>query len=211
MRRCFSLGSVALGGTLLALVAVSCGHAISIPDFRTLGPQNTGDAGPGETYDVLIEELPPVDADAGEDDAGTVGVVVGTGICPVKSVPNEPTLPGTKWQRDPAVDTLLSNMSAADKILQMYGVPDPPDRGGNAYGNIEQSQDVTDLSSGQTLRGLKYRDAGRGVNLDARQPNNRPTQGHDFSTAKAALSRETWSPDGARTANRWLLGNLVRW
>ncbi len=28
--------------------------------------------------------------------------------------------------------------------------------------------------------------------------------------SKAALSRETWSPDGARTANRWLLGNLVR-
>jgi beta-glucosidase len=202
MRRCFPFGSVALSGALFALFATGCGHAISIPDWRTLNVASNGDAGTGaKPFDVLIEELPPEDADAGADaDAGTVGTVVGTGPCPAKSVANEPTLPGATWTRDPAVDSLLSSMSSADKILQMYGVPDPKGRDSAAYGNIEQSQDVTDLSSGQTLRGLKYRDAGRGVNLDARQPNNRPTDQNNYQSYSTAFPTESaraasWDPD----------------
>ncbi len=185
MRRCSSLGSVALAGALFALVAAGCGHAISIPDWRTISAANNGDAGTGgETFDVLIEELPPADADAGDDaDAGTTGTVVGTGPCPAANMPYEAPTPGYSAPRDPAVAPLVSGMNNDDKFKQMYGVPDPQTRDAVAYGNIEQSLDVTDLSSGQLLRGLKYRDAGRGVNLDARQPNNRPTQGHDYSTA----------------------------
>ena len=198
MRRCFFLGSVALGGTLLALLAGGCGHAISI---STVGTENGGGASTGgPPYDVLIEELDP---DAGVDaDAGTTGgtTSVGTGACPAKAIPNEPTLPGAKWQRDPEVDSLLSSMSPTDKFTQMYGVVDPPDRGGNAYGNIEQSEDVKGLSNGHTLRGLKYRDAGRGLNLDARQPNNRPTDATNYQSYSTAFPAEStraasWDPD----------------
>src|ERR1700690_2235948 len=183
MRRSFPFGSVALSGALFALLVVGCGHAISIPDWHTISAANKGDAGSEKPFDVLVEELPPADADAGEEaDAGTTGTVVGTGPCPAATMPYEAPAPGYSAPRDQAVAPLVSGMSNDDKFKQMYGVPDPNNRD-VAYGNIEQSLDVTDLSSGQLLRGLKYRDAGRGVNLDARQPNNRPTQGHDYSTA----------------------------
>ncbi len=195
MHRCFSLGSIALSGALFALLAAGCGHAISIPDWRTISTANNGDAGPEKPFDVLVEELPPVDADAGEDaDAGTVGTVVGTGPCPAASMPWEAPAPGYTAQKDPAVAPLVSSMSNDDKFKQMYGVPDPGNRD-VGYGNIEQSLDVTDLSGGKVLRGLKYRDAGRGVNLDARQPNNRPTKGHDYSTAFPSESARAASWD----------------
>jgi beta-glucosidase len=91
-------------------------------------------------------------------------------------------------------------MSADDKYTQMYGLPDPMDRGSNAYGDIERSQDVTALPGGRTLRGFNYRDGSRGVNLDARQPNNRPgrlTGYESYSTAFPAESirASSWDVD----------------
>lgn len=196
MRRCFSLGSVALSRVLFALLAVGCGHAISIPDWHTLasngGGASVGGTGTSDAGVTLIEELPVGDAgDAGDDNG------VYTQDCPTMTMPSEPTRPGATWTRDPQVDPLLSSMSNADMFTQMYGVPDPGTRDATAYGNIEQSQDVTDLSSGQVLRGLKYRDAGRGVNLDARQPNNRQDASHDYSTAFPTESARSasWDPD----------------
>jgi len=191
MRRYSSFGLVALSQALFALSAVGCGHEISIPDWRTVSAGGAGSqGGSGTQGDVLIQEID-----------GSMGGTspVNTGACPTKTMPSDPTLPGYTAQRDPEVTKLLQSMSNEDKFKQMYGVPDPSDRGSNAYGNIEQSLDVTDLSNGQLLRGFKYRDAGRGVNLDARQPNNRPYPNpeHGYSTAFPAESARaaSWDPD----------------
>jgi len=139
-------------------------------------------------------------SNSGTGGTGTGGSVPNTSECPATNMPHEATLPGASWPRDPAVDSLLSSMNTNDKYMQMYGVPNPPDRGANAYGNIEQSQDVTDLANGLTLRGLKYRDGSRGVNLDAGQPNNRGqgrTGYESYSTAFPAESARaaSWDPD----------------
>ena len=127
MRCSFSLGSVAFSGALFALFAVSCGHAISIPDWRTIGAAGSGNAGTGGTPGTsvtLYEEL-----DAGEaGDAGDAGDDNGvyTQDCPAMTMPSEPTLPGYNGisaAQTQAISNLLSTMSATDKYTQMYGVP----------------------------------------------------------------------------------------
>ena len=188
-----SAGLVALSQALFAISAVGCGHAISIPDWRTAGggAGSQGGAGVGAYTNTLIQEIPLGD--------NSTGGAAPTGTCPTQTMPSEPTLPGYTAKRDPEVDKLVGLMTNDDKFKQMYGVPDPSTRDGAAYGNIEQSLDVTDLPNGQLLRGLKYRDAGRGVNLDARQPNNRPYPNpeHGYSTAypAAATRAASWDVD----------------
>jgi beta-glucosidase len=90
-----------------------------------------------------------------------------------------------------AVSSTLSLMAAADKANQMMGVdPGPQD-----YQDIERSPDVQ-LSGGSTIRGYNYRDAGRGVNLDAGQK-NRANDGNDFATVfpAASVRAASWDLD----------------
>src|SRR6187551_2902222 len=74
------------------------------------------------------------------------------------------------------VSAILKVMTPREKASQMIGIPvgNPPD-----YLDIERSPDVT--VNGTTIRGYNYRDAGRGVNLDAGQK-NRASDGKDYAT-----------------------------
>src|SRR6187431_1637992 len=81
------------------------------------------------------------------------------------------------------VANLLQSMSAAEKAGQMLGIP----AGTMNYQDIERSLDVI-VGGTTTIRGYNYRDAGRGVNLDAGQPNNRASDGNNFATVFPASS-----------------------
>ncbi|HTQ04870.1 MAG TPA: glycoside hydrolase family 3 N-terminal domain-containing protein [Polyangiaceae bacterium] len=62
------------------------------------------------------------------------------------------------------------------------------------FTDIERSLDVTD-GAGNNIRGYKYRDAGRGVNLDAKQKPDRADDGSDFSTVFPVESARATSWD----------------
>ncbi len=81
-----------------------------------------------------------------------------------------------------AVNAALSLMGPAEQASQMTGVP----VGAKNFWDINRAPDVQ-VSGLGTIRGYWYRDAGRGVNLDAGQP-NRPSDGNDFSTVFPAAS-----------------------
>jgi beta-glucosidase len=84
--------------------------------------------------------------------------------------------PGYTEQAKPVVDDLLKNMSLADKVRQLNGLENNPTNIGSGnpelYLDIERSEHTKELS-GKQVRGYQYRDAGRGVNLAAGQPNTR--------------------------------------
>jgi beta-glucosidase len=83
-----------------------------------------------------------------------------------------------------SVQATINSMSPAEQATQMLGITvnkDNPD-----YQDIERSPDVT-LSGGTTIRGYNYRDAGKGVNLDAGQK-NRPDDMKDYATVFPAPS-----------------------
>jgi beta-glucosidase len=91
-----------------------------------------------------------------------------------------------------SVNDTIAAMSLSDQASQMLGVP----VGNMNYLDIERSPDVT--VGGQTIRGYNYRDAGKGVNLDAGQPNNRDqTDGNNFATCFPAPSirAASWDMD----------------
>jgi beta-glucosidase len=90
-----------------------------------------------------------------------------------------------------AVDQVLGSMSAAHKATQMIGVP----VGGMNYRDIERSPDVIVPGIGE-IRGYRYRDAGRGVNLDAGQ-DNRPDDKKNYATAfpVSSLRAASWDLD----------------
>jgi len=89
------------------------------------------------------------------------------------------------------VDGIVKNMTVAQKATQMIGVDltDPPN-----YLDIERSPDVT--VNGTVIRGYNYRDAGRGVNLDAGQL-NRKTDKKDYATVfpAASIRAASWDMD----------------
>jgi len=91
------------------------------------------------------------------------------------------------------VESTLKAMDPAGKASQMIGIP----VGGMDYFDIERSPDVTVAGLGTIIRGYNYRDAGRGVNLDAGQPNNRMSDGKDYATVFPAASIRAASWDMA--------------
>jgi beta-glucosidase len=136
-----------------------------------VGPGGSGNAGGGEVV------LPP-----GGMDGGGSGMGMPTKMsCGDGTLPADKTRPGYTAPRDPAVADILGRMSVDNKIKQMYGIANPAMHDAAAYNDIERSLDV-DSGTGKMIRGYKYRDAGRGVNLDAGQ-NDRPSQGNNFATA----------------------------
>jgi len=90
-----------------------------------------------------------------------------------------------------SVDTVLSAMSSNHKAIQMLGIPE----GKRDYRDIERSPDVTVPGVGD-IRGYRYRDAGRGVNMDAGQ-DNRPNDKKNYATAFPApsLRAASWDLD----------------
>lgn len=107
--------------------------------------------------------------------------------------PEDKTRPGYTAARNPEVATLLSRMTLEDKIKQLYGIPDPGSRDGGVYRDIERSEDAPS-GTGKTVRGYRYRDAGRGLNLVAGQ-HDRASQGKDTATVFPVQSARAASWD----------------
>jgi beta-glucosidase len=89
------------------------------------------------------------------------------------------------------VENTLRAMTPAQKASQMMGIP----VGGRNYRDIERSPEVTVDGIGE-IRGWRYRDAGRGVNLDAGQ-DNRTDDKKNFATAfpSPSLRAASWDLD----------------
>jgi beta-glucosidase len=90
-----------------------------------------------------------------------------------------------------AADAALELMSEADLASQMVGV----DGAAKDFQDLYRTPDV-DVPGLGVLRGLNFRDASRGVNLDAGQ-RNRPSDGNDFATVfpTPALRAASWDLD----------------
>ncbi len=86
------------------------------------------------------------------------------------------------------VESTLALMGPAEKAQQMMGI----DGSTRNYRDIERSPDVQVNGVG-VVRGYRYRDAGRGVNLDAGQ-DNRPDDKNNFATVfpTASVRAASW-------------------
>ncbi|HYQ02517.1 MAG TPA: glycoside hydrolase family 3 N-terminal domain-containing protein [Polyangiaceae bacterium] len=94
---------------------------------------------------------------------------------------------------DEFVNQTLDALGQDGRATQMIGV----DVGASPdYFDIERSPDYTASGLGITIRGYNYRDAGRGVNLDAGQK-NRPTDHMDYATVfpAASIRAASWDMD----------------
>jgi beta-glucosidase len=87
-----------------------------------------------------------------------------------------------------AVSLTLAKMTPEQRLTQLLGMP----VGNRDFSDIERSPDVEVPDVG-TIRGYRYRDGTRGVNLDEGQP-GRPSDGNDFSTVfpAASLRAASW-------------------
>jgi beta-glucosidase len=198
MRLCSSPHQVIFSTGLLALLTLGCGHS-AVENPKTggaggststggSGGQNPNNGGATMGGNTTGGSTPGGSAKGGAPAGGTTsggGTMGGTtsttpGECAASTLPEDPARPGYTADRDPEVASLLTSMSLEAKIKQLYGIPNPANRDGSVYNDIERSQDVE--ISGKTLRGYRYRDAGRGVNLAAGQ-DNRASKGKNYSTA----------------------------
>ena len=104
------------------------------------------------------------------------------------SLPPDKTNPGYRPDEGvlASVTRTLKSMPLESKLLQLYGLPNPPWRGSAAYRDVNRSRNA-DAGDGKTLRGSLYRDGGRGVNLLDGQ-DNRPSDGKAYSVAFPAQS-----------------------
>lgn len=85
-----------------------------------------------------------------------------------------------------AVEATVKSMPLQSKLRQLYGIPAPPSRGSWVYRDLNRCEDA-DAGDGKILRGSRFRDGGRGINLVDEQ-DNRPSDGKDYSTAFPAQS-----------------------
>ncbi len=176
------LGSLLVGAALVFFLASSCGHTRKTLDAYEgqlgTGSSTNGDGGSGS-------------GDGGDSNGSGGSNVQATCTTAEPDLPqfsceqaasqqfDEDTMDSFCVPKDvqEEVDLVLSLMSPAEKATQMLGVP----VGNRDFEDIERSPDVNVPGYG-TIRGFRYRDAGRGVNLEAGQ-DNRPNNGKNYATA----------------------------
>jgi beta-glucosidase len=159
----------------LLLTAVSFLAACSLsPPKSTGGTGGIGalcieesDAGVDANADASDE----AGADGGGGDADDINRVITPIACPDPSITI--TLPYTPgYTPDPAVlarvDMAIGSMTLAEKALQMQGTKFGSPFS-TQFNDIQRSQDT------RTIRGFRYRDASRGVNLGEDQAGKRPS------------------------------------
>jgi beta-glucosidase len=178
--RCPDLPSFALLASVAVLLAASCGHTRKTLDAFESSRAMPDGAGGSATYPVIPTcttadpSLPQFSCQA------------------VSSQQFDPISTQSYCVRgeiEEQVDAVLKAMGPAEKATQMIGVP----IGNKNYRDIERSPDV-DVPGIGTVRGYRYRDAGRGVNLDAGQ-DNRADQKKNYATAFPAPSLRAASWD----------------
>ncbi len=200
-----SLTSCSFVATAVAMMASSCGHTQETLDAFEQQKSGASSTSGGTTTDSTT-------SDSGETTGGGEGYPdEAYAKAPQCETPKVDGLPQfsceavASQQFDEAsmkgycvpdsvkadVNKVLSSMSPAQKASQLLGVP----VGNKNYRDIERSPD-TEVAGVGTVRGYRYRDAGRGVNLDAGQ-DNRPDDKSNFATAfpAASLRAASWDLD----------------
>ena len=188
--RSVTLFSVVSAGVLLS--AASCGHTgktidayeQSLESGQTTGTTGTtGEVGiPDSAYENVPTCEPPSRGlqqfDCNQADSMQFDKANMQGYC----VPPEVTQ---------SVTSAMQAMTPGNKASQMLGVP----VGNKNYRDIERSPDTVVQGLG-TVRGYRYRDAGRGVNLDAGQ-DNRKDDKKNYATAfpSPSLRAASWDLD----------------
>jgi beta-glucosidase len=188
-----------------AFLLAACGHEIKVPDL-TKGPIVSATGGTGGST-------------GGSTGGGTTGGTGGTGgssgggeMCGAREqtlvINDHDMMPGY-WLPDgvteQSIAALVASMPVPDKIAQMQGIAGPPPGATPSWNDIERSYDVPVGAGTPTLRGYRYRDAGRGVNLVAGQ-DNRPSDSKDYSTVfpTESIRAASWDLD-----LEWRVGKVL--
>ncbi|MBN2195219.1 MAG: glycoside hydrolase family 3 C-terminal domain-containing protein [Polyangiaceae bacterium] len=191
---------------VILLTALGCAGELVVSDggtgadgAQTGGAENGGSGavaagavgGTGGAGSTGWEEAGETGVDHGA--GGETSIEAGCGTGPLElEVNDHDMVPGYDEPADPMVDLLLEQMTLEQKIAQMQGVPrtEPPN-----YEDIERSVDVMSVA-GHDLRGYRYRDGVKGVNLDAGQ-DNRLLDDQNYSTHFPApsLRAASWDLD----------------
>ncbi len=170
----------------MLVLASACGHSSQILDAYEKSKKNPIASGSGGS------------SNPGSGGTGGTGNMSGGGGTGMVGPQYDCNMVGsqqfdTKYMRaysvDPADqkaadDALAAMTDIKDQATQMLGIPTGD---GTDFQDIERSPDAN-VSGLGLIRGYNYRDAGRGVNLDAGQPNNRATDGNNYATAFPAPS-----------------------
>lgn len=173
---------------VMAWIAAACGHSQQVQDAfenaknGSLGSGNTGNTGSGGSGNS---------SSGGSGNVANLPQYACTSVASQQFDPKYMEAYSVSADVTNKVNTYLTSMSAADKATQMIGIP----VGARNFQDIERSPDV--VVGGKTIRGYNYRDAGRGVNLDAGQPNNRASDGKDYATVfpAASVRAASWDLD----------------
>ena len=156
---------VALG---LLLLPVACGgRAQVLPGGQGLGTDSDGSTGSGSSTD--LEKVPPFEFDCSA--AGSQ-----------QFDPQNMKAYSLPTKVADQVEQTFSLMSPAAKYAQMTGQV----TGLKNYRDIQRNPDVEVPDVG-TIRGFRYRDGGKGVNLEPGQ-DNRPDNTENYATAFPATS-----------------------
>src|SRR4051812_28328464 len=168
---------------LVLAVAASCGHTSTTLDAYNIAKKggvsngNTGNTG----------------GDSGGSSGGGSGTVPSSCTAAPSQqfdtahmAPYSEPADTTTW-----VESTLDSLGADGRATQMIGIP----VGNMDWFDIERSPDIEAPGVG-VIRGYNYRDAGRGVNLDAGQK-NRTSDGKDYATVfpAASIRAASWDMD----------------
>lgn len=204
------------------LIVFGCDQNFLLGGLQTLDTSAAG-AGAEDASDETTDASGTRGGGAGEGSASTVGgielgptLTTTTGGSGLGDNPDAPTfacgqVASQQFDRDfmqeyrvpeavaAEVEGMLALMSPAAKASQMLGVDGVDESEGGSpqldFLDIMRSPDVEVPELG-TIRGYRFRDAGRGVNLDAWQ-DNRPDDGNNFSTAfpTPSIRAASWDLD----------------
>jgi beta-glucosidase len=163
-------------GPWVATILVGCGSQTSIvgENDRPERPES-GETTGGTDSDASPTQSPSNDADYPVDDPSLPAFACGSVASQrfdQSSMHGYSITPAVRT----AVDETLSAMSPEQKYSQLLGLP-----GIGNYADLQRSPDVEVPDVG-TIRGFRYRDGVRGVNLESRQ-DNRVNDYNNFATA----------------------------
>lgn len=185
MRRSLSLRSSPFAPILVTVLVAACGHSSETLEAFRQSKEGIGNNPGGSTApmpNVPDPQTPAVPAGP-QFDCSAVGSQ--------QFDPASMEAYHVSQEVREAVESTLQLMTPAQRASQLQGI----DGSQRNYRDIERSPDV-DVAGVGVVRGYRYRDAGRGVNLDAGQDNRRD-DGDNFATVfpTPSLRAASWDLD----------------
>ncbi len=192
MSRSVLFNSSPIAPVVLLTLAAACGHSKETLDaFDQSKSASTIDvkADPSPSPTPGVEPTGPVGP--GMPPPASTDQFSCTAVASQQFDPNTMKAYSVPQNVSDEVNLVLSLMSPGAKAQQMMGI----DGTQRNYRDIERSPDV-DVAGYGMIRGYRYRDAGRGVNLDAGQ-DNRADDGNNFATVfpTPSLRAASWDLD----------------